>query len=323
MRAVAVNRQGSPEVLTPTEWDEPVPGPGEVLIDVAAIGVNYHDLYERSGLYPREVPYVPGLECAGTVSAVGADVIGVEVGDLVATMQISGPGGYAEKVVAPAGGVVPVPAGVTAEQAAAVFLQGMTVHYLTRDAHTASAGETVLVHAAGGGVGLLLVQVLRSLGARVIGTVSNAAKEEAARGAGAEDVIRYTEVDFVEEVRKLTGGKGVDVVYDGVGQATFAGSVSCLRTAGTVVLFGQPSGMVPPMDMSVGPSPSFKVIRPTLPDFIASREALTARAADVFAWVSTGGVTVPIGQTYKLEDAAEAHAALEERRSVGKQLLLP
>lgn len=322
MRAVAVYRQGGPEELTPTEWDTPVPGPGEVLVDVDAIGINYHDIYERSGLYPRELPYIPGLECAGTVASLGADVTGVKVGDAVAAMGVT-PGAYAEQVVVPADGVVPVPAGVSAEQAAAAFLQGMTVHYLTRDAHAVRPGETVLVHAAGGGVGLLLTQVLRLLGARVIGTVSTEAKEQAARDAGAEEVIRYTEVDFVPEISKLTEGKGVDVVYDGVGRATFDGSVASLRIAGTLVLFGQPSGMVAPMDMSVGPSGSIKVIKPTLPDFIATKEALAARAKDVFSWVHTDGLTVHVGQTYPLADAHIAHADIEQRRAIGKQLLTP
>ncbi len=323
MRAVAVYRQGGPEVLTPTEWAAPVPGPGEVLLDVAAIGVNYHDVYERSGLYPRELPYVPGLECAGTVRALGADVTGVVIGDLVVTMQVSAPGTYAQQVIAPAERLVHVPSGLSADEAAAIFLQGLTVHYLTRDAHDVRAGETILVHAAGGGVGLLLTQVLKIRGARVFCTASTQAKETAAREAGAEEVIRYTETDFVTEIKKLTDGRGVDVVYDGVGRETFDGSVACLRTAGTVVLFGQPSGMVAPMDMAVGAPPSFKVIRPTLPDFIGTRADLVGRAEEVFSWVLKKGLTVPIGRKYRLDDASAAHADLEQRRSVGKLLLKP
>jgi NADPH:quinone reductase len=323
MRAVVVRRQGDPEVLTAAEWAAPVPGPGEVLIDVAAIGVNYHDVYERSGLYPRELPYVPGLECAGTVAALGPGTTGVAVGDLVATMGVSGPGAYAEQVTALAALVVPVPAGVSAEQAAGVLLQGLAVHYLTRESHDVQPGETILVHAAGGGVGLLLTQVLRRRGATVIGTVSSAAKEKAAREAGAQEVIRYTDVDFVAEVAELTEGRGVDVVYDGVGAATFDGSVASLRVGGTLVLFGQPSGLVPPMDMSVGRPGSIKLTLPTLPDFIATPAALAARAAELFSWVRAGEVTVPIGGTYPLAEAAAAHTDLQQRRSVGKLLLTP
>lgn len=323
MRVVAVYQQGGPEELTSAEWPDPVPRAGEVLVDVAAIGVNFHDIYERSGLFPRETPYVAGLECAGTVAEMGAGVTGVAVGDVVVTMEVSGPGAYAERVVAPAERVVPVPAGVTAEQAAALYLQGLTAHYLTTESHVAHPGETILVHAAGGGVGQLLTQVLRSQGARVIATVSNAAKEKAAREAGADEVIRYTETDFVAEVRKLTGGKGVDVVYDGVGKATFDGSVAAVRTRGTLILYGQPSGVVAPLDMTVGQPGSIMLSRPNIPDFIGTRDELFARAEAVFAWVLRDGLTVPIGQRYALADAARAHTDLEERRSVGKLLLIP
>lgn len=323
MRVVAVHQQGGPEELKQAEWPAPVPGAGEVLIDVAAVGVNYHDIYERSGLYARETPYVPGLECAGTVAAVGADVTGFAVGDLVVTMELSGPGAYAEQVVAPAERLVPVPAGVSAEQAAAVYLQGLTVHYLTTESYVVSPGETALVHAAGGGVGLLLTQVLRAQGARVIGTVSTEAKEKAARAAGADEVIRYTEADFVAEVKRLTDGRGVDVVFDGVGRTTFDGSVASVRTRGTVILFGQPSGVVEPLDMTLGRPGSIMLGRPNIPDFIATRKELLARAEEVFAWVHRDGLTVPIGQKYALADAVTAHTDLQERRSVGKLLLIP
>jgi NADPH2:quinone reductase len=322
MRAAVVHRQGEPEELTLGEWAAEVPGSNEVLIDVAAIGVNYHDIYERSGLYPREVPYVPGLECAGTVAAIGSEVTGIAVGSLVVTMNAS-PGSYAEKVVAPAERVLLVPDGVSAEQAAAVLLHGLTVHYLTQESYTTRPGETALVHAAAGGVGQLLTQMLTLQGARVIGTVSSAAKEEAARAAGAQEVIRYTEVDFAPEVGKLTGGGGVDVVFDGVGQATFKGSLASLRPRGTLVLYGQPSGVVPPMDMTVGWPGSIKMTVPSIPDFIATSEEFATRGKEVLSWVSSGNVKVPIGRTYPLADAANAHADLQQRRSTGKLLLTP
>ncbi|MGY0234486.1 quinone oxidoreductase family protein [Longispora urticae] len=322
MRAIVVYQTGGPEVLTPTEWATPAPGPGQVLIDVAAIGVNYHDLYERSALYPREVPFLPGLECAGTVAALGAGVTGIAVGDLVVTMEAS-PGAYAERVVAPADRVVPVPAGVTAEQAAAVYLQGLTAHYLTRDSRPVRPGETVLVHAAAGGLGLLLTQLLRRDGARVIGTVSSAAKEAAAREAGAHEVIRYTEVDFVAEIGRLTEGRGVDVVYDGVGEATFAGSVRSLRPGGTLLHFGQPSGWARPEDVEAGRSAPIELIQPSVVDFIVTREALVARAEDIFSWLLKGEVTLHEGQKYPLADAVAAHSALEARGTIGKVLLVP
>ncbi|MFV2106858.1 quinone oxidoreductase family protein [Micromonospora sp. LOL_015] len=323
MRAIVVRKHGGPEELKLDEWDTPVPGPGEVLIDVAAAGVNFHDIDERIGLFPRELPYVPGFECSGTVSAVGPDVTRVAVGDLVATLVLSSPGAYAEKVVVPAESVVPVPAEVGAEQAAALLLQGMTAHYLTRDSYQVRPGETALVHAAAGGLGQLLTQVLRREGVRVIGTVSTADKEQAARVAGADEVIRYTEVDFADEVRKLTDGKGVDVIYDGVGQATFDKGLASLRTRGTLILYGQTSGVVPPMDMRAGKPGSFHLIFPMIPDFIATNDEMMGRATDIFDWVRAGDITVHVGRTYPLADAGTAHDDLEHRRSTGKLLLIP
>ncbi|MFI6579576.1 quinone oxidoreductase family protein [Embleya sp. NPDC050493] len=323
MRAVAVYRHGGPEVLTPTEWATPVAGPSDVLVDVAAIGVNYHETYERSGLYPRELPYVPGREVAGTVAAVGADVTDLSVGDVVATADVPMPGAYAEQVVLPADRVVRVPEGVSAEQAAAVLLQGLTVHVLTRDSHPVRAGDTALVHAAAGGVGLLLTQVLRSLGVRVIGTVSSAAKEEAARQAGAHEVIRYTKVDFAAEIGRLTGGAGVDVVYDAVGKTTFEGSIASLRPRGTFVLYGQSGGKIPPIDLSTGTRGSIKLTRPYLPDFIATPEELRSRGAAVFSWLRRDNLSVHIGRLYPLADAGIAQADIEQRRTIGKLLLKP
>jgi NADPH2:quinone reductase len=322
MRAIIVRRHGGPEELTFGEWDAPVPGPGEVLIDVVATGVNFHDVDQRIGLFPRELPYVPGLECAGTVAGVGPGVTGLAIGDLVATLVFSAQGSYAEQVVVSAGGVVPVPAGVSAEQAAAVFLQGMTAHYLTRSAYAVQPGQTAVVHAAAGGLGRLLAQVLRSRGARVIGTVSTAEKEKVALDAGVHDVIRYTEVDFATEIRELTAGAGVDVVYDGVGRTTFDGSVAALRPRGTLV-YGQTSGVVPPMDMRAGKPGSIYLTMPMIPDYVATREDLLTRAADVFTWVRTGEIDVRIGQRYGLADASTAHADLEQRRTNGKLLLMP
>lgn len=323
MRAIVVRKHGGPEELKLDEWDTPVPGPGEVLIDVAAAGVNFHDIDERIGLFPRELPYVPGFECSGTVSAVGPDVTRVAVGDLVATLVLSSPGAYAEQVVVSADSVVPVPAEVGAEQAAALLLQGMTAHYLTRDSYQVRPGETALVHAAAGGLGQLLTQVLRREGVRVIGTVSTEEKEQAARVAGADEVIRYTEVDFADEVRKLTDGKGVDVIYDGVGQATFDKGLASLRTRGTLILYGQTSGVVPPMDMRAGKPGSFHLIFPMIPDFIATNDEMMGRATDIFDWVRAGDITVHVGRTYPLADAGTAHDDLEHRRSTGKLLLIP
>ncbi|WP_310726187.1 quinone oxidoreductase [Streptomyces sp. N2A] len=323
MRAVAVYRHGGPEVLTLTEWATPVVGPGDVLINVAAIGVNYHEIYERSGLYPRELPYVPGRELAGTVAAVGADVTDLVVGDLVATADVPVPGAYAEQVVLPADRVIRVPEWASAEQAAAVLLQGLTVHALTQDSHPVRPGETALVHAAAGGVGLLLIQVLRSLGVHVIGTVSTAAKEEVARQAGAHEVIRYTEVDFATEVSRLTGSDGVDVVYDAVGRTTFEGSIASLRPRGTFVLYGQSSGKIPPIDLSAGTRGSIKLTRPYLPDFIATPDELQARGAAVFSWMLRDNLNVHIGGRYPLADAGTAQADLQQRHTIGKLLLTP
>jgi NADPH2:quinone reductase len=323
LRAIIVNDEGGPEVMVSGEWTDPVPGPGEVLIDVACAGVNFHDTDQRIGLYRRELPYVPGIECSGTVAAVGSEVTDVTVGDLVATIVFPS-GAFAERVAVPAGGVVPVPEGVSAEHAAALLLQGVTAHYLTHDAYVVRPGDTALVHAAAGGVGRILTQVLRVLGARVIGTVSTAEKEKVARDAGAHEIIRYTESDVASEVAALTGGKGVDVVYDGVGQATFEGSLAAVRTRGTVVLYGQSSGVVPPASLLVGAVPrSIHLTTPLIPDFVATREELLSRAEDLFGWVRSGDVTVLVSKTYPLAEASAAYEDLQQRRTTGKLLLTP
>jgi NADPH:quinone reductase len=322
MRAIRIEQCGGPEVLVATEIDSPSPGPGEVVVAVAAAGVNFVDVYFRTGRYPVPVPFTPGFEAAGTVTAVGDGVTGVGVGDRVGWVQV--PGGYAERAAIPADRVVPLPDGIDAETAAAVLLQGMTAHYLVRDTYPVGAGDTVLVHAAAGGVGLLLTQLVTRLGGRVIATVSTAVKEELARAAGAADVIRYTEADVTGEVRRLTDGAGVAAVYDGVGADTFDASLASLRPRGTLVLFGAASGPVPPLDpMRLEHSGSVFLTRPSLTHHITDRGELLSRATDVLRWVADGTLSVRIGGRYPLGEAARAHADLEGRRTTGKLLLLP
>lgn len=322
MRAVVVTRHGGPEVLEARDLPASQPGPGEVLVDVAAVGVNYIDVYHRTGLYPTTPPFVPGMEGAGTVAALGEGVTGVRVGDTVAWASTLG--SYAEQVVVPAERAVPVPDGLAVEDAAAVMMQGMTAHYLTHDTYRVQPGDTVLIHAAAGGVGLLLIQLVKLLGGRVIGTVSTPEKETLARAAGADEVIRYTQVDFAAEARRLTGGTGVAAVYDSVGEATFDGSLASLRPRGMLVLYGQSSGPVPPMDLQrLNDGGSLVVTRPSLAHYTATREELLERAGAVLGWVSTGQLAVRVGHRYPLEQAATAHADLQARRTTGKLLLLP
>ncbi|HEX5494501.1 MAG TPA: quinone oxidoreductase [Mycobacteriales bacterium] len=322
MRAVVVGRHGGPEVLDMTDRDTPEPGPGQVLVDVAASGVNYIDVYHRTGLYPTVPPFVLGVEGAGTVSAVGAGVAEPRVGDLVA--WAGAPGGYAEQVALPADRVVPVPDGVSAEDAAAAMLQGITAQYLTASTYPVRTGDTVLVHAAAGGVGLLLIQLVKLRGGRVIGTVSTEAKEELARQAGADEVIRYTEVDFAARTRELTGGAGVAAVYDGVGRTTFDGSLASLAPRGMMALYGQASGPVPPLDLQrLNDHGSLFVTRPSLVHHVATRVELAERAGEVLGAVAAGRLTIRIGRRYPLAEAAAAHSDLEGRRSTGKLLLLP
>lgn len=322
MRAVVVHAHGGPEVLQVADREDPVAQPGHVVVDVSAVGVNYIDTYLRTGLYPSQPPYVPGLEGAGIVTAVGEGVEGIAVGDRVA--WAAGPGSYAEQVAVAAAAVVPVPDGVADDVAAAALLQGMTAHYLTHDTYRVQPGDDVLVHAAAGGMGLLLTQLVTLLGGRAIGTVSSEEKAALAREAGAAEVIRYDETDFVAEVQRLTGGRGVDVVYDGVGQATFDGSLASLRPRGLLALYGQASGPVPPFEIQrLQYAGSLYLTRPTLGHYTATREDLLHRAADVFGWVADGAVDIRIGARYPLADAPAAHADLEGRRTTGKLLLLP
>lgn len=321
-KAVLVTENGGPEVLRHTEVDERSPGPGEVLVAVAAAGVNFIDTYQRSGLYPIPCPFVLGQEGAGAVTAVGDGVTGVSVGDRVAW---AGPlGGYAEQAVVPAAAVVSVPEGVDDETAAAAMLQGLTAHYLVTSTHPVQPGDTVLVHAAAGGVGLLLVQLAKARGGRVIATVSTEEKADLARAAGADEVIRYTEEDFATRTRALTDGKGVAAVYDGVGKTTFDGSLSVLRPRGTLALFGASSGPVPPVDpQRLNHAGSIFLTRPTLAHHIATPEELRWRTGDLFTAITAGTLDIRIGHRYPLADAAQAHADLEGRRTTGKLLLLP
>ncbi|MEN3263617.1 quinone oxidoreductase [Pseudonocardia sp.] len=323
MRAIQISTVGGPEVLSPTELSDPEPGPGELLVDVAAAGVNFIDVYQRSGTYAMPLPYVPGLEGAGRVAALGDDVSGFAVGDRVAWSERLG--SYAQRVTVPADKAVPVPSSVSDEVAAAVLLQGMTAHFLVNDTYPVRSGDDVLVHAAAGGVGLLLTQLAVARGARVIATVSTAEKEELACGAGASDVIRYTEVgDLAAEVRALTGGAGVAAAFDSVGRTTFDASLASLRRRGILVLFGGSSGPVPPVDpMRLNAAGSVFLTRPKLFDHISTRDELTARASAVFTAVAGGTLDVRIGRRYPLADARRAHEDLQARRTTGKILLIP
>ena len=301
----------------------PEPGGGEALVTVEAAGVNFIDVYHRTGLYPGALPFTPGMEAAGVVEAVGPGVYEVEVGDRVAYAMERG--SYAERAVVPAWKLVRLPESLDAEAGAAAMLQGMTAHYLTRSTYPLAGGETALVHAAAGGVGLLLVQMAARIGATVIGTVSTEEKARLARKAGADAVILYTEGDFAEEALRLTDGRGVHVVYDSVGQATFDQSLACLRPRGLLALFGQSSGSVPPIDPSVLATGggSLFLTRPGLAHYAADRGELLERAGDVLHWVATGELRLRIDRTYPLSEAAEAHRALEGRQTAGKVLLAP
>lgn len=323
MRAVVVESTGGPEVLTVRELDPPEPGVGEVRVDVAAAGVNFIDVYFRTGAYPLPLPFRLGSEGAGTISAVGDGVGHVAVGDRVAWAMVQG-AGYAEQVTVPAERVVPVPDGVDLEVAAAVMLQGMTAHYLCESTYPARSGETALVHAAAGGLGLLLTQMLAAKGVRVIGTTSTAEKERLAREAGAAEVVRYTEQDLRSEVERLTGGAGVDVVYDSVGKDTFDAGLDVLRPRGYLVLCGASSGPVPPFDpQQLNPKGSLFLTRPSLGHYIATREELLERGGAVLSAVAQGRLDVRIGGRYPLDQAGRAHDDLQGRRTTGKLLLIP
>jgi NADPH2:quinone reductase len=319
--AIQVTELGGPEVLIPATIEVADPAPGQARVRVAAAGVNFRDTYERSGVYPKPVPHVPGGEGAGTVVAVGDGVRDLRVGDRVAWESL--PGSYAAEVTGPADRLVPVPQTVTDQQAAALMLQGLTAHYLAHDSHRIGDGEVVLIHAGAGGVGLLLTQIAKIRGATVITTVSTPEKADLSRGAGADHVLLGYD-GFPERVRELTDGTGVAAAYDGVGKDTFDGSLASIRRRGMMVLFGGASGQVPPFDLQrLNRSGSLSVTRPTLGDFVVTRGELLMRCADLFGWVAQGSLDVRVGATYPLALARRAHEDLEGRRSTGKLLLLP
>jgi NADPH2:quinone reductase len=319
-KAIVAAAPGGPEVLQLREVDTPQPGPGQLLVKVAAAGVNFVETYERSGVYNVPFPYTPGSEAAGTVEAVGAGVDGFAPGDRVAFAE--GDRTYAEYTVVSAEAALPVPAGVNDDVAAAIPLQGMTAHYLINSSFRVQPGQTVLTHAGAGGVGLILTQLLKAKGARVITTVSTDEKEELARSAGADEVLRYD--DFARKVHQLTAGTGVDVVYDGVGKATFDGSLASLRTRGMLVLFGGASGQVPPFDLQrLNHAGSLFVTRPKLADHLLTPQERRWRSSELFDAVLSGRLEIRIGRTYSLAEAAQAHEDLQARRTTGKLLLAP
>lgn len=322
MKAIQITQTGGPEVLKLAEVPVPAPGPDEVLIKVAATGVNFIEIYFREGRYKAPLPLIPGSEAAGTVEQVGAEVDGFAVGDAVASTSVRG--SYAEYALVPAAQLVKVPTGVDLRVAAAAMLQGMTAHYLAFSTWVLMPGETALIHAGAGGVGLLLTQMARAAGVRVLTTVSTPEKAELSRGAGADEVILYTESDFEAETRRLTGGRGVDVVYDGVGKTTFEKSLNCLRPRGLLALFGGASGAVPPFDLiQLSQRGSLFVTRPTLKDYIATRAELEERAGAVLKWIGEGALKVRAEHTYSLAEAAQAQIDIASRKTTGKLLLLP
>ncbi len=322
IHAIVVGETGGPEVLRLEERELAGPGSSQLRIRTRACGVNYIDVYFRTGLYPRPLPFVAGLEGAGLVEAVGPDVRGFSEGDRVAWSSV--PGSYASGVLAPAAGVVRVPGSVDDAVAAAAMLQGMTAHYLVHGVRDTRPGDVALVHAAAGGAGLLLVQLLKAAGATVFGTCSTVEKEALARSAGADHVIRYSEREFAPEVRERTRGRGVDVVYDSVGRSTFEGSLACLRPRGLLVLFGQSSGPVPPFDLGrLNAMGSLFVTRPSLAHYTQDRAELELRAGAVLDAIAAGRLHVRIGAEYPLAQAADAHRALEGRATTGKVLLRP
>jgi NADPH2:quinone reductase len=321
MKAIRVHELGGPDVLRYEEIPLPTPGPGQVVVKVEAIGLNFIDCYVRSGLYKTALPFTPGMEAAGTVTATAPDVTEVRTGDRVAYAPHIG--AYAEYAAVPAERLVKLPAGMDSHSAAATMLQGMTAHYLAVSTYSLKKGDTALVHAAAGGVGLLLIQIAKMRGARVFGTVSTQEKAALAREAGADEVILYTEKDFEAEVMRLTNGKGVNVVYDSVAKTTFDKSLNCVGMRGVLALFGQSSGPVPPVDPARLAKNAIFLTRPGLGQYTATRAELLQRAGELFDWIASGKLKLRISQTLPLKDAAEAHRLLEGRKTTGKLLLIP
>lgn len=322
MRAIQVKQVGGPEVMEVAELPVPQPKANEAVVKLAASGVNFIDVYFREGRYKTPLPFIPGQEGAGVVTAVGSEASSVKAGDRVAWTGIQG--AYSEYAVVPAERLVPIPQSVRDREAAAAMLQGMTAHYLSHDTYPLKQGQTALVHAAAGGVGLLLVQMAHNIGARVIATVSTEEKAKLAHAAGAHEVILYTQSDFEAETKRLTGGKGVDVVYDSVGKTTFEKGLNILRPRGMMVLFGGSSGAVPPFDLvALSQKGSLYVTRPTLANYIATRDELVARSGAVFGMLESGKLKLRIEHIYPLAEAQRAHRDLEGRKTTGKLLLIP
>jgi NADPH:quinone reductase len=322
MKAIRIHNHGGPEVLTYDDVAVPEPMAGEARVKVEAIGVNFIDIYHRTGLYPLKTPFTLGMESAGVVDAVGEGVTDVKIGERVAYAMI--PGSYAEYAIVPAARLAPLPAFIDAKTAAAIMLQGMTAHYLTRSTYALKKADTALVHAAAGGVGLMLVQVAKMLGARVIGTVSTEAKAELAKQAGADEIIVYTQLDFLVEVKRITNGQGVHVVYDSVGATTFDKSLDCLKPRGTLVLFGQSSGPVAPFDPGkLAAKGSLFLTRPSLAHYTLDRAELLQRSGELFDWIQAGKLKPRIDNVLALKDAAAAHRLLEGRKTTGKLVLIP
>lgn len=322
MKAIQIVETGGPEVLQLADLPIPVPGPGQVLMRVEVVGVNFIEIYFRKGIYKSALPLIPGSEAAGTIEELGPGVTGFATGDAVASTSVLG--SYAEYVLVSPAQLVKIPDGLAPEKAAAAMLQGMTAHYLSHSTYPLKAGETALVHAGAGGVGLLLTQMATRIGARVITTVSTKEKAELSREAGASAVILYSEQDFEAEVKQLTDGKGVDVVYDSVGKSTFEMSLNCLRPRGTLVLFGASSGPVPPFDLAqLASRGSLYITRPSLWHYLATRAELEWRAGDVLNWVSNDQLKLRMEHIYSLAEAAQAQADLENRKTTGKILLEP
>ena len=322
MKAIVVSKTGGPEVLEYKDVPKPELQKNEVVVEIKAIGVNFIDVYFREGRYPSKLPFTVGQEAAGVVAQLGAEVKSLKVGDRVAYTGLQG--AYAEFAAVAADRLVKIPDSVSFEQAAALMLQGMTAHYLVKSAYPLKSGETALIHAAAGGVGQLLVQLAKMIGAEVIATAGSDEKVAIPKSRGADHVINYSKQDFVAETKQITGGKGVDVVYDGVGKTTFEGGLDVLRARGYMVLFGGSSGAVPPFDLiKLSHKGSLYVTRPTLAHYIATREELEWRAGELMGWVGSGKLKISIGHTYKLSEAAKAHQDLEGRKTTGKVLLIP